>query len=124
MSSRARSPFGNSRDAARLAHGQARSVGSGETGGATGSHRGAGIFYEVLCAVSSVDEETLQNALTQLVAAELLYQRGRAAGWYRFKHALIQEAAYAALLRSTRRQYHSRLRRCWRSGFQRRLRAA
>ena len=57
-----------------------------------------------------VDEETLQNALTQLVAAELLYQRGLPPqARYRFKHALIQEAAYAALLRSTRRQYHQQI---------------
>jgi predicted ATPase len=50
----------------------------------------------------------LQQALTTLVEAEMLYQRG----WspqarYVFKHALIQEAAYQSLLKSTRRQYHS-----------------
>ena len=32
--------------------------------------------YEVLQAVSPVDEATLQQALAQLVDAELLYQRG------------------------------------------------
>ena len=51
-----------------------------------GATCGAGIFYEVLCAVSSVDEETLRHALTQLVAAELLYQRGAPQARYRFKH--------------------------------------
>jgi predicted ATPase len=28
---------------------------------------------------------------------------------YRFKHALIQDAAYQSLLRSTRQQYHQRI---------------
>jgi predicted ATPase len=46
------------------------------------------------------------------VEAELVYQRGvppQAA--YTFKHALIQDAAYQSLLRSTRQQYHQRLAR-------------
>jgi predicted ATPase len=44
------------------------------------------------------------------VEAELLYQRGvppRAR--YFFKHALIQEAAYQSLLKSTRQQYHQKI---------------
>ena len=41
---------------------------------------------------------------------ELLYQRGRPPrATYIFKHALIQDAAYASLLRSTRQQYHQRM---------------
>src|SRR4029453_7907031 len=40
----------------------------------------------------------------------MLYQRGLPPqARYRFKHALIQEAAYEALLRSTRRQYHQQI---------------
>ena len=46
--------------------------------------------------------DTLQEGLAQLVAAELLYQRGRPPrARYIFKHALIQDAAYASLLKST-----------------------
>jgi predicted ATPase len=48
--------------------------------------------------------------LSQLVEAELLYQQGippQAA--YLFKHALIQEAAYQSLLKSTRQQSHQRI---------------
>jgi class 3 adenylate cyclase/predicted ATPase len=66
--------------------------------------------YELLRAVSPLDEATLQHGLRQLVEAELVYQRGvppQAA--YTFKHALIQDAAYQSLLRSTRQQYHQRL---------------
>src|SRR5262249_55636889 len=66
--------------------------------------------YELLRAVAPMDELELWRGLVQLVRAEVLYQRGalpQAA--YLFKHALIQEAAYQSLLRSTRQQYHQRI---------------
>ena len=66
--------------------------------------------YEVLQAVAPLDEATLQQSLRQLVEAELLYQRGLPPpATYMFKHALIQEAAYQSLLKSTRQQYHQRI---------------
>jgi class 3 adenylate cyclase/predicted ATPase len=66
--------------------------------------------YDMLRAVSSQDEATVQDGLARLVAAELLYQRGRPPrARYRFKHALIQDAAYASLLRSTRQQVHQQV---------------
>jgi len=44
------------------------------------------------------------------VEAEFLYQQGLPPqATYVFKHALIQEAAYQSLLRSTRQQYHQRI---------------
>jgi predicted ATPase len=44
------------------------------------------------------------------VGAELLYQRGRPPrARYLFKHALIQDAAYASLLKSTRQQVHQQV---------------
>ena len=44
------------------------------------------------------------------MAAELLYQRGRPPrARYIFKHALIQDAAYASLLKSTRQQVHQQI---------------
>ena len=53
---------------------------------------------------------TLQQGLQQLVEAEFLYQRGLPPqAMYLFKHALIQDAAYQSLLRSTRQQYHQRI---------------
>ena len=52
----------------------------------------------------------MQRALHQLVAAEFLYQWGAPPqATYVFKHALIQEAAYQSLLKSTRQQYHQRI---------------
>ena len=66
--------------------------------------------YELLQAVSPMDEATLQQALGQLVEAELLYQRGvPTGGTYVFRHALIQETAYLSLLRSMRQQYHQQI---------------
>jgi len=49
----------------------------------------------------------LRRGLQQLVEAELLYQQGLPPqATYVFKHALIQDAAYQSLLKSTRQQYH------------------
>ena len=63
--------------------------------------------YALLQAVSPWDEETVQRGLHQLVAAELLYQRGLPPlATYRFKHTLIQEAAYQSLLKRTRQRHH------------------
>ncbi|WP_437594082.1 protein kinase domain-containing protein [Sorangium sp. So ce1000] len=54
--------------------------------------------------------ESLREALAQLVDAELLFQRGRPPrSTYAFKHALVQDAAYQSLLRSTRQVYHARI---------------
>jgi predicted ATPase/class 3 adenylate cyclase len=75
-----------------------------------GATIGRHFAYELLQAVSLWDEPTLQHGLRQLVEAELLYQRGvLPQATYLFKHALIQEAAYQSLLRSTRQQYHQRI---------------
>jgi class 3 adenylate cyclase/tetratricopeptide (TPR) repeat protein len=66
--------------------------------------------YEMLQSVISLDETILQSRLDELVNDELLYQRGRGhRSRYIFKHALIQDAAYESLLRSTRRQVHKRI---------------
>ena len=75
-----------------------------------GATLGREFSYELLQAVSPWDEGTLQRGLHQLVEAEFLYQRGLPPqATYLFKHALIQDAAYQSLLRSTRQQYHQRI---------------
>jgi TOMM system kinase/cyclase fusion protein len=75
-----------------------------------GATLGRTFAYELLRAVSPQDEATLQQALAQLVEAELLYQRGvPPQASYLFKHALIQDAAYQSLLKSTRQRYHQRI---------------
>src|SRR5262249_47372124 len=66
--------------------------------------------YALLQAVAPLDEAMLQQGLRRLVEAELLYQRGvPPQATYLFKHALIQEAAYQSLLKSTRQQHHHRI---------------
>jgi class 3 adenylate cyclase/predicted ATPase len=75
-----------------------------------GAVLGREFSYALLRAVAPVDEATLQHGLAQLVAAELLYQRGRPPqATYLFKHALVQDAAYQSLLRSTRQQHHQHI---------------
>jgi predicted ATPase len=75
-----------------------------------GAALGREFSYELLQAVSPWDERTLRHGLHQLVAAEFLYQQGLPPhATYRFKHALIQDAAYQSLLRSTRQQYHQQI---------------
>jgi class 3 adenylate cyclase/predicted ATPase len=66
--------------------------------------------YALLQAVSELDEMTLQRELGRLVEAELIYQRGLPPqATYFFKHALVVDAAYQSLLKSTRQQYHQRI---------------
>ncbi len=75
-----------------------------------GATLGRAFPYELLRAVSSLDEETLERELGRLVEAELLYQRGvPPQATHTFKHALVQEAAYQSLLKSTRQRYHQRV---------------
>jgi predicted ATPase len=75
-----------------------------------GATLGREFSYELLQAVSPWDEGPLQRGLHQLVEAEFLYQQGLPPqATYRFKHALIQDAAYQSLLKSTRQQYHQRI---------------
>jgi predicted ATPase len=75
-----------------------------------GATIGRTFAYELLQAVSPLDDATLQQGLRQLVEAELVYQRGAPPqATYMFKHALIQEAAYQSLLRNTRQQVHQRI---------------
>jgi len=75
-----------------------------------GATLGREFSYELLQAVAPWDEGTLRRGLQQLVEAEFLYQQGLPPqAMYLFKHALIQDAAYQSLLRSTRQQHHQHI---------------
>jgi len=75
-----------------------------------GATLGREFSAELLQAVSPLDGETLQRALVKLGEAEILYQRGLPPqATYTFKHALIQDAAYRSLLKSTRQKYHQQI---------------
>ena len=65
--------------------------------------------FALLLAVSPMQEAELTEALAAAVRSELLYQRGTPPeATYLFKHALIRDAAYQSLLRSTRQRHHRR----------------
>ncbi len=71
---------------------------------------GRDFSYDLLHAVSPSSEADLQAALAELAEADLIYARGTPpAASYQFKHALIQDAAYEALLKSKRRELHARV---------------
>jgi predicted ATPase len=75
-----------------------------------GATLGREFSYELLRVVSPVPEASLQQALAKLVEAEVLYQRGLPPqARYLFKHALIQDAAYQSLLKSTRQKHHKQI---------------
>jgi len=64
----------------------------------------------MISAVAPMRQQQLDEALAQLVGAELLFRRGAPPdAEYTFKHALVQEAAYSTLLRSQRHLIHGRI---------------
>lgn len=72
-----------------------------------GAVLGREFSYELIRAVSPLDEEALRRGLHQLVEAELIYQYGMPPhANYLFKHALVQDAAYQSLLNSRKQRYH------------------
>jgi class 3 adenylate cyclase/tetratricopeptide (TPR) repeat protein len=63
--------------------------------------------YELLRAIYPLEEDELQRHLRTLTDTELLYVRGLPPdASYQFKHALIRDAAYLALLKSQRKEWH------------------
>jgi class 3 adenylate cyclase/predicted ATPase len=83
-----------------------------------GAAIGREFSYPLLKAVAPWDENVLREGLAQLVSAEFLHQQGTPPNaTYRFKHALIQDAAYQSLLKSTRQQHHQRIANTLESGF-------
>jgi tetratricopeptide (TPR) repeat protein len=75
-----------------------------------GSALGRSFSHELISAVAVMSQDKLNDALDQLVRAELLFRRGTPPdAEYTFKHALVQDAAYGTLLRSRRQQIHARI---------------
>jgi predicted ATPase len=65
---------------------------------------------EVLEIVASLSRAEVQAAVDRLLAAGLLFRGGYAnPNVYAFKHALVQDEAYASLLRDERRTLHARI---------------
>jgi class 3 adenylate cyclase/predicted ATPase len=73
-----------------------------------GSVIGREFSYELIQPVAQQPESDLQTALDRLTNAGLLFCRGGLPhSSYLFKHALVQDAAYATLLRARRQQLHA-----------------
>ncbi|MHC4181233.1 MAG: AAA family ATPase, partial [Planctomycetota bacterium] len=80
--------------------------------------------YTLIEAVADLDVPTLRNGLTQLVGAEIIYQRGvPPESSYTFKHALLQDTAYESQLKSRRRELHARIARVLEEQFPQRVAA-
>jgi len=74
-----------------------------------GAVLGRDFAYSLLRDVAGLDESALQPALERLTEADLLFVEGAPPqANYRFKHALIQDAAYESLLKSRRQALHRR----------------
>ena len=74
-----------------------------------GAVLGRGFSYALLRAIAGMDEAPLQQALERLAEADILLVEGLPPeAEYRFKHALIQDAAYENLLKSRRQALHRR----------------
>jgi class 3 adenylate cyclase/predicted ATPase len=74
-----------------------------------GAVLGRGFSHALLQSVAGLDEGPLQSALERLAQVGILFVEGDGAqATYRFKHALIQDAAYDSLLKSRRQALHRR----------------
>jgi DNA-binding winged helix-turn-helix (wHTH) protein len=74
-----------------------------------GAVLGRDFSYSLLRAMGGVSDPALQSALDKLAEADLLLVDGAGAqATYRFKHALILDAAYDGLLKSRRQALHRR----------------
>lgn len=74
--------------------------------------------HELLAAVAAVDEPVLQAELIRLAQADILYAKGRPPRCtYTFKHALLENALYNALVKGRRQEYHRRIGEVLESGF-------
>ena len=73
-----------------------------------GAVLGRGFSYALLQSVAGLDEGALRSALERLAEADVLFVEGDGPqANYRFKHALIQDAAYDSLLKSRRQALHA-----------------
>ncbi len=75
-----------------------------------GSVIGRGFSYRLLRDVAGMEDAALQAALERLAEADIVLVQGLPPDSdYRFKHALIQDAAYENLLKSRRQVLHRRV---------------
>ncbi len=99
-----------SRDLACVADGAARPARLRKEVAQIGAAIGREFSHALLAAVARKPEAELGSALDRLIQTGLLFRRGMPPhATYQFKHALVQDAAYGALLREPRRALHARI---------------
>ncbi len=75
-----------------------------------GATIGREFSFSLIKEVAAMDENEIQEGLTKLVKAELLYQKGvPPSATYQFKHALIQDAAAQTLLKKQKQNFHGQI---------------
>ena len=83
-------------------------LGSAKSVAQIGAAIGREFSHALLAAVAGQPDADLNSALDRLVDAGLLSRQGTPPhATYLFKHALVQDAAYGTLLRSSRQQLHA-----------------
>lgn len=66
--------------------------------------------YNVLAAVTTLDEAMLQAELAKMVNGEILHVKGRRSDLrYVFRHAILQECVYKTLIKEKRQQFNLRI---------------
>ena len=90
-----------------------------------GAAIGREFSYRLLEEVSPIHGPALQDALGQLMVAELIHARGvPPEATYVFKHALVQDTAHASMLRSRRQRVHIEIARAMEERFPDQIEAA
>jgi class 3 adenylate cyclase/tetratricopeptide (TPR) repeat protein len=75
-----------------------------------GAAIGRKFSFAMLASVTRQPHDQLSDALDRLVAAELIFARGKPSETeYTFKHALVQDAAYESLLRARKKSLHQQI---------------
>jgi predicted ATPase len=93
-------------------------LGSAREVAQVGAVIGRGFSYALLRTVAGIEDGPLRLALDRLADADILLVQGLPPNSdYRFKHALIQDAAYENLLKSRRQVLHRRIAEALRDRF-------
>jgi class 3 adenylate cyclase/DNA-binding response OmpR family regulator len=93
-------------------------LGSSKEVAQIGAVIGREFSHRLIAAVAKISEPSLQSAIDQLATSGLISVRGEPPdASYMFKHALVQEAAYATMVRSKRQQLHRRVADALMAGF-------
>src|SRR4029077_4012809 len=75
-----------------------------------GAALGREFSYALLRAICKLDDAELERSINQLVASGLVHQRGNVPdASYTFKHALVQDTAYATMLKNQRVEMNARI---------------